>query len=573
MIKLKSCPKGYDRDLDKVISPQETVLRVKDILRRFGKDILLSTRRIDTGRLGIPVFFSEYGEKARAVCPRRKQMGKGASVEQAEASALMELVERYSFFSFWESDENFFTGTFSEAKEKFRYTSLISEEEILKSVDDNLDKKDFSKVFDLVKWRFCRALLVKENKEIVLPADWFKVLNEYNGSSAGNTFEESILQGACELVERHVSAIIDRKEIVLPTIDLNTISNTVLKDLISCFVKNNIKLWLKDFSMGMGVPTVGALAYDPSTFPEKSEIVFTAGCATSPDKAAIRALTEVAQLAGDFCTNSRYEPSGLRKFDRLEEARWVMEGELVDLTSLPDISNIDIYVELNLLSDRLRGMGYNLYSIDTTHPEIGIPCNYNIVPGFLFRERTKYPSVGLFVGRLLVEKESPQIAEKGLIVLEEVYPDGYFIPFFKGQVALKRSDFKKAMYFFENALDIQPGDEEKSLVLFYMAWVYFQQEKFEAAIKYLNEAISLVDDNVIYFNLRGTCKFKLKRFEEASFDFKKVLDIDRGSAMDLANLGMCYKMMGNREYAISCFKDALELDPTIDFAREQLRKL
>ena len=56
--------------------------------------------RIDSGRLDIPVYLSLLGVDARRVVPTHKQMGKGATPVQAEASALMELVERFSFFSY-----------------------------------------------------------------------------------------------------------------------------------------------------------------------------------------------------------------------------------------------------------------------------------------------------------------------------------------------------------------------------------------------------------------------------------------------------------------------------------------
>ena len=56
--------------------------------------------RIDSGRLDIPVYLSLLGVDARRVVPTHKQMGKGATPVQAEASALMELVERFSFFTY-----------------------------------------------------------------------------------------------------------------------------------------------------------------------------------------------------------------------------------------------------------------------------------------------------------------------------------------------------------------------------------------------------------------------------------------------------------------------------------------
>ncbi len=58
MITLGSCPKAYHKDLDKACAPAETVVRVKKALAASGQTILAENRRIDTGRLGIPVYMS-----------------------------------------------------------------------------------------------------------------------------------------------------------------------------------------------------------------------------------------------------------------------------------------------------------------------------------------------------------------------------------------------------------------------------------------------------------------------------------------------------------------------------------
>lgn len=92
--------KGYTFDLDKLVPPEETISRVRERLAGLKLKILQETRRIDTGRLDIPVFISLLGVDAQRVMPTKKQMGKGATPAQAEASALMELVERFSFFSY-----------------------------------------------------------------------------------------------------------------------------------------------------------------------------------------------------------------------------------------------------------------------------------------------------------------------------------------------------------------------------------------------------------------------------------------------------------------------------------------
>ena len=186
----------------------------------------------------------------------------------------------------------------------------------------------------------------------------------------------------------------------------------------------------------MPLPTVAAVAWDPKTFPHSSEIVYTAGTAASPAKAAIRAVTEVAQLAGDFCTRACYEASGLSKYTELAQIDWLIEGPTVALSSLPSVENADICEEL---LTALRGLApLELYAVETTHPRLGIPTHYSIVPGLQFRERDRNQSLGLFVGRKLVEEADAQTVLHGLKVLADCYPDAHFLPFFEGMARPRR---------------------------------------------------------------------------------------------------------------------------------------
>ena len=97
---LNDAVKGYTYDQDKLLTPEATIRRVRDRLGAIDLKLLQNTKRIDSGRLDIPVYLSLLGVDARRVVPTHKQMGKGATPVQAEASALMELVERFSFFTY-----------------------------------------------------------------------------------------------------------------------------------------------------------------------------------------------------------------------------------------------------------------------------------------------------------------------------------------------------------------------------------------------------------------------------------------------------------------------------------------
>ena len=565
-------PKGYTVDQDKIVSPVETIARARAAFARLGQGVLAETKRIDTGRLGIPVFLSICGEEARSVMPTRKQMGKGASPEQAEASALMELAERYSFFSFWRDEARFLPATWTEAEAEYG-DALIPLSVILQSVGESLSEADARRILDLVPWRFVKVRDVGAGKDVAVPLDWFKILNEFNGSSAGNCFEESVLQGACELVERHVCAVIDRERRLVPTIDPASIADPVLLKLLAAFAGQGVKVWLKDFTLGQPVPTVAAVAYDPATFPHASEIVFTAGTAASPAKAAIRALTEVAQLAGDFESLSNYEASGLPKFTSLDAAAWVLDGPLVPLDSLPTIERADIAEELAELAEALGRLGHRLLTVDTTRPELGLSANYNVIPGFLFRERTPAASLGLFTGRLLAEEADPATADAGLAALAEIYPSAPFVPFFEGVLSLRLGDAEAAAAQFACAENLQQSAEDKALAAFYQAHALSQLGRFEDIVPILDRAVGLCPEVKEYFNLRGVAHFKAGRYEAAAADFAAALELDSGSAMDLANLGLCQARLGNGPLAEHYLEAALKLDPSITFARDELAAL
>ena len=76
-LNLTDALKGYTYDQDKLLTPEETIRRVRDRLGALDLKLLQDTRRIDSGRLDIPVYLSFLGVDARRVVPTHKQMGKG----------------------------------------------------------------------------------------------------------------------------------------------------------------------------------------------------------------------------------------------------------------------------------------------------------------------------------------------------------------------------------------------------------------------------------------------------------------------------------------------------------------
>ena len=58
--------------------------------------------------------------------------------------------------------------------------------------------------------------------------------------------EEAALQGICEIVERHVCALVTHEQIYTPAIVPESVSDPVARDLLEIFKANNIELYLND---------------------------------------------------------------------------------------------------------------------------------------------------------------------------------------------------------------------------------------------------------------------------------------------------------------------------------------
>jgi ribosomal protein S12 methylthiotransferase accessory factor len=569
-IQLKDAFKGYTLDQDKLITPEETVQRFKAKLKEVNLDILERTVRIDDGRLDIPVYFSVCGKDAVDVIGTKKQMGKGSTPQQSEASAVMELAERFSFFSFCKNPKNFVVEEYRNVEDRAIPFALIA-----LSVHDSSDEVQKAKeVFSRIPLRWTWAYNLAKEEEILIPFNWFYAINEFNGPSAGNCMEEALIQGICEIVERHVCSLVSRDKRKTPPIALNSITDPVALEMIRKYQKVGVKLFITDFTLDTGIPTIGALAYDPGTFPERSEIVWTAGTTPGPHKALIRALTEVAQLAGDFNSRSNYVASGLPKFRSLDEAEFVMHaGKGIPISELPDLSHQNIKVEVENCIHALSRRGMEILVVDVMHPRLQIPAFYTIIPGAHFRERAAGTSLAMFSAKLITQNGDPAWAIRELERMDKLLPGKYYVKFYLGSSYLALGEATAALRLFEEALDLEPKEEDIPSIYSYIGLCLRDLEQYREAISIFEKAEKYDRERTDIYNLMGFCYYKLKEHEKAIHCFRRVLELDPSSAIDYANIASNYREMGNKEKAIRYYRFALELDPSIGFARESLSKL
>ena len=567
-LNLTDALKGYTYDQDKLLTPEETIRRVRDRLGALDLKLLQETMRIDSGRLDIPVYLSLLGVDARRVVPTHKQMGKGATPVQAEASALMELVERFSFFTYLTDGPLDFGCPRDLAGQALPFSLLCRS-----LFDTSPTAAAAARLYEDWPLYFVPATNLTRGEAVYLPIHWFYLIEEYNGPAAGNCLEEAVLQGLGEVVERHVGSVISYERRPTPAIDPESVTDPVARELLAKFRKNGIVVHLRDFSLDTGIPTVAALAYDPSTFPADSEIVFAAGTTTDPTKSLIRALTEVAQLAGDFHRRTSYRPT-LPKYETLEEAAYLMApGPQKPLDSLPNLSRPNLKDEIRLCLAALSRLGLEVLVVNTTHPALNLPAVYVLIPGTHFLDRTRNTNVIFHLAKTAALYAPPLEALAALAELNAAFPQRFDVHFFLGLALENQDRAGEALEHFRRALALNPPAHELPSIYVHLGTCHKDLGYFNEAAEAFTRALELDPNLKEAHHFLGFCCFKLEEYQQAVECFEKVIELDPGSAIDYANLGINLQRLGHRKEAAFVLKQALELDPTLDFAARALADL
>ncbi len=381
-MRLGPAPKKYFDDGQRTCDPATTLKRIEPLRKVAGVTRVADITRLD--RVGIPVFSSirpSAGEGAISV-----YNGKGASKEQARASAIMEALERYS--GELRGDDLLRMGVEEMLSER---NAVDPRELILPPVSQMhvmYQRLAWVKGWDLI-----------EDEAIYVPAS--TVFHPYsstddmplfrsntNGLASGNMMEEAILHGLCEVVERDAWSLVEVKRKVNGDVEPPR-KDALISSLLSKFEKQGIEVHLKDLTSDVGLPTFAAAA-DDVRLADPAMLTLGIGTHLNPRITVIRALTEVAQsrltqihgaredtVHAD--ANRRLGYERMKSMNRMwfspsPSARRLEDYEVLDTPDMLD----DIGVAL----DRLKRKGFKrVIAVDLTRKELGVPVVRVIVPG------------------------------------------------------------------------------------------------------------------------------------------------------------------------------------------------
>ena len=369
----------------RVKDPVDTYDSNEEKLRTAGITRITEITHLD--RVKIPVFSS--------IRPTAQSggvsvyAGKGATVEQARASAMMEGFERYSAEKQDIDQEKISISAYNEIKND----SVLNPRNLLLPKSFENQKLEWIEAEEIISE--CPILVPANavfhpyipNREIK-PCAMAMFKGNTNGLASGNVIEEAVLHGIFEVVERDAWSIFELTNRNKKQIDLDTIENETVSELVEKFTSQGIKIKLMDITADLKIPTIVASA-DDTVLKDAALLTLGVGTHLNPEIAAIRALSEVAQSRATQIHGTREDTvradfmrkAGYENMKRTNKDYFVEEDEKINLSDIENkiTGSIKRDIEVSIEEVQKAGLDKVIY-YDLTREEIGVNVARVIIP-------------------------------------------------------------------------------------------------------------------------------------------------------------------------------------------------
>ncbi|MBC2711568.1 MAG: YcaO-like family protein [Desulfosarcina sp.] len=302
-MKFQNCVRN---EYSKCDLPSNTINRIKDGLRKLGLDVGYSAFRVSDniywGRAWI--------DSIRIVCN-----GKGITPELAEASAYAELAERLSaglFYPVFEEQLRFNApALYNDETDRFLnyewmegYVRAHQDDlenpiriEDLLANESHLTDKDIKDIKNSrMASHWVDGFSITRKETVKVPVNFVAYIHGSNGMAAGNTIEEAMIQASCEIFERHAQIQIIKPEKTVPSIDIDSLNNAAIKDMIEFYHGKNVDVIIKDLSLDGLLPCIGVLFINNNLRSDRLEHrILIPGVSFNLDEGLTRCFTESMQ--------------------------------------------------------------------------------------------------------------------------------------------------------------------------------------------------------------------------------------------------------------------------------------
>jgi YcaO-like protein with predicted kinase domain len=232
--------------------------------------------------------------------------------------------------------------------------------------------------------------LVRE-ETVKVPVNFIGYIHGSNGMAAGNTIEEAMIQATCEIFERHAQIQIIKPEKTVPTIDLDSVQDPLIMDMIRLYHESNVDIMIKDLSFDGLLPGIGVLFTNKNLRPDRMEHrMLIAGASFHLDEGLRRCLLEGVQgretlqaprpqLDGPVVHKSRVNDFYLlmRCGVSMKDISFLEQGET---RSYKNIKIRDILSEIEEIKRICKRFNTDWIILDHTHPVLDFPVVRVIIP-------------------------------------------------------------------------------------------------------------------------------------------------------------------------------------------------
>ncbi len=379
----KEVPVKYFGCTHRSIAPEETIKNVESKLRTAGVTRVAEITHLD--RIGIPVYSAIRPGAAEGAVSI--YAGKGATKQQAKASAMMESFERYSAELNEENRQNFVCGVFEgSAEEYINPNSLILPNLLLDPENSEIEWVKSTNI------KNDHVVLVPANAVYhpYVPENTIKIFqSNTNGLASGNKLEEAVFHGMMEVVERDAWSIFESKREQKPEISCENTDNEIISKILAMFKEVGINVKLIDLTADIKITTVAAVS-DDTILKDPALLTLGVGTHLDPEIAVIRALTEVAQSRATQIHGTREDTvravfmrkAGYQRMKRIN-SHWFGESERsVELNELKNASGKSFKEDIETSRKFLSKYGFeDILYVDLTRPELKIPVVRVLIPG------------------------------------------------------------------------------------------------------------------------------------------------------------------------------------------------
>ncbi len=339
---------------------------------------------------------------------RGRSAGKGKTDAQAKASALCEAIERYS--GVFQGDEIRRRGSYASMGDTALHPNecmLFSDYQYQTRHEWNENCPSyFQKVpepFDPereIEWTPIWSLTHEELRYLPTAYCYYGYREPFaqycwadsNGTAAGNSKEEAILQGFMELVERDCVALWWYNRLKRPAVDLDSFEQPYIHALKEYYHSLDRELWVLDLTNDFNIPAFAALSRSKNQATE--DIIYGFGAHFDPLIAITRALTEANQVlpvvlsmnddssanysCGDGLAQSWWQNATIKNQPYLLPDHNVAPKTLKDY---PQLGSNDLRDDIITCVDIARDRGLETLVLDQTRPDIGLNVVKVVVPG------------------------------------------------------------------------------------------------------------------------------------------------------------------------------------------------